>query len=153
MLSGHVSAQPASIAPADVAGKYFVAADGFETRIIHPKWDGDSLVVEDIRLKGNYPLVVGNLPVDAVGVGVDHPATMVGDVLTYAAPGLFERSHPQTVVFKRTDGAATRGVHAVITFEGPPEGSPSTVEALTRSEAEWQAGPHAAKGDPEDFPG
>ena len=140
LLQGLALAQAASVTPADVTGKYFVATNGFETRVIHPMWIGDTLVVEDIRFTGNYPLISANPPVGAAGVGANHPAAMVGGVLTYAAPALFGGRYPQTVVFKRTNGPATGGIHAVITFEGPPEGSPSTVEALTRSTTEWQAG-------------
>ena len=96
-------------------------------------WINDRLMVEDIRFIGNFPLITGNYPTSAVGAGVHRPSTMLGGILTYAAPPLFGRSYPQTVVFKRTDGPATRGIHAVMTFEGPPEGSPATAEALTRS--------------------
>jgi hypothetical protein len=153
LLQGLALAQAASVTPADVAGKYFVATNGFETRVIHPMWIGDTLVVEDIRFTGNYPLISANLPVGAVGVGANHPAAMVSGILTYAAPALFGGRYPQTVVFKRTNGPATGGIHAVITFEGPPEGSPSTVEALTRSTTEWQAGQDSTKGNPGNFPG
>jgi hypothetical protein len=147
------SGQPASVTPADVAGMYFVAANGFETRVIHPMWFGDSLVVEDIRSIGNYPLIAANIPAGAIGFRANHPATMVGGILTYATAGLFGASYPQVVVFKRTNDRATGGIHAVITFEGPPEGSPSTVEALTRSETEWKAGQDPSEGDPDAFPG
>ena len=146
-------AQTTSVSADDVAGKYFVAADGFETRIVHPMWINDRLMVEDIRFIGNFPLITGNYPTSAVGAGVYRPSTMLGGILTYAAPPLFGRSYPQTVVFKRTDGPATRGIHAVITFEGPPEGSPATAEALTRSETEWKSGRDVTKGDPAYFPG
>ena len=79
---------------------------------------------------------------------------MVGGILTYATPPLLGHSdYPQTIVFKRTDGPGTAGIHAVITFEGPPEGSPSTVEALTYSEAEWGTGLDTVKADPGYFPG
>jgi len=145
----------AVVNPADVVGKYFTSANGFETRVVHPKWDGDRLVVEDIRFRGNYPLIAGNLPPDAVGAFVYHPASMVGGILTYEAPALFGKSQPQTVVFRRTEGPATGGVHATITFEGPPESSPSTFEAVTRSEAEWAPGDRqpSIKGDPGRMPG
>jgi len=153
LLQGPALAQVASVTPADVAGKYFVATNGFETRVIHPMWIGDRLVVEDIRFPGDYPLISANLLAGAVGGGANHPATMVGGILTYAAPALFGGSYPQTVAFKRTNGPATGGIHAVITFEGPPEGSPSTVEALTRSRTEWEAGQDSTKGHPGNFPG
>jgi hypothetical protein len=79
---------------------------------------------------------------------------MVGGILTYATPPLLGHSdYPQTIVFKRTDGPGTAGIHAVITFEGPPEGSPSTVEALTHSETEWGTGLDTVKADPGYFPG
>ena len=154
MLHGLACAQTRSVTAADVAGKYFVAANGFETRIIHPMWIGDRLAVEDIRFTGNFPLISKNYPTSAVGVGVRHPATMVGGILTYAASPLFGHSScPQTVVFKATDGPATGGIHAVFTFEGPPEGSPGTVEALTHSEMEWGTGLGTIRGDPDYFPG
>jgi hypothetical protein len=137
-----------------VAGKYFVAANGFETRIVHPMWIRDRLAVEDIRFIGNFPLIREHYPTGAVGVGVRHPATMVGGILTYAAPPLFgHNDYPHAVVFKRTDGPATGGINAVITFEGPPEGGPGTVEALTHSETEWGTRLDTNIGDPSYFPG
>jgi hypothetical protein len=145
---GPASAQTAAVTPADVAGQYFVAANGFETRVIHPVWIGDSLVVEDIRFMGNYPLITADIPPGALGAGLNHPATMVGGILAYAAPALFGGSQPQTVVFKRTSGPATGGVHAMVTFEGPPEASPSLIEALTRSEIEWKTGVKPRKAIP-----
>lgn len=151
LLHGLACAQTRSVTAADVAGKYFVAANGFETRIIHPMWIGDRLTVEDIRVIGNFPLMSKT---SAVGVRVRRPATMVAGILTYAAPPLFGHSdYPHTVVFKRTAGPATGGVHAVITFEGPPDGSPDTVEALTHSETEWGTGLDTVEGDPGYFPG
>ena len=152
-LLQNASAQTVPVTPAEVAGMYFVAANGFETRVIHPMWFDDSLVVEDIRFMGNYPLIAANIPAGTVRLHANHPATMVGGILTYAAPGLFGGSHPQVVVFKRTEGTSTGGIHAVVTFEGPPEGSPSTIEALTRSESEWKAGQDSSKGEPGNFPG
>jgi hypothetical protein len=125
------------VTPAEVAGKYLIAADGFETRVIHPSWQGDRLVVEDIRFTGNLPLVGANLPPRSKGRGVSHPASMVRGVLVYTAPALFGGNQPQTVVFYRTDGPATGGIHALVTFEGPPEGAPSISEALLRTEQQW----------------
>lgn len=154
LLHGIAFAQTGSVIAADVAGKYFVAANGFETRIVHPMWIGDQLAVEDIRFVGNFPLITSNYPANADGVGIKHPATMLGGILTYSAPPLFGHSdYPQTVVFKRTVGPATGGIHGVITFEGPPEGSPGTVEALTHSETEWGTGLDTVRGDPGYFPG
>ena len=146
---------PPGVNPSDVAGMYFVAADGFETRVIHPQWRGDRLVVEDIRFRGNYPLIAAELPADAEGVGSEHPAVMVGGILTYAAPDLFGGNHscPQTVVFRRTEEPATAGIHAVITFDGPPETGPDVVHALTRTEAGWRAGQQPAPGRSGSFPG
>jgi hypothetical protein len=125
------------VTPAEIAGRYFIAADGFETRVIHPSWQGDRLVVEDIRLIGNLPLVGAYLPPGAKGRGASHPASMARGVLAYMAPALFGGTQPQTVIFYRTEGPATGGIHAIVTFEGPPEGAPSTSEALARTEQEW----------------
>jgi hypothetical protein len=125
------------VTPAEIAGKYFVAADAFETRVVHPMWQRDRLVVEDIRLIGNLPLVGAHLPPAAKGRGVSHPASMARGVLVYMAPALFGGTQPQTVIFYRTEGPATGGIHAIVTFEGPPEGAPSTWEALARTEQEW----------------
>ncbi len=130
------------VIPDEVVGSYFVAADGFETRIVHPAWNDDRLVVEDVRVRGSFPLMAGSFPIGVIGLGVRHPASMVGGILTYAAPALFSATYPQTVVFKRTEGPVTGGLHAVMIFEGPPEGSPSAVEALTLTDTEWKNGGH-----------
>ena len=159
LLHGAAHAQPTTVPqvvnPNDVAGMYFVAADGFETRVIHPRWHGDRLVVEDVRFRGNYPLTAAKLPADATGAGSEHPATMIDGLLTYSAPELFGRDHlcPQTVVFRRNVDQATAGIHAFITFDGPPETGPSIVNALTRTEADWRSGQRPASGHPGDFPG
>ena len=159
LLHGGAHAQPSTVppvvGPSDVAGMYFVAADGFETRVIHPQWRGDRLAVEDIRFHGNYPLIATKLPTDAAGIGSEHPATMVDGILTYVASGLFGGGHlcPQTVVFRRTHDPATAGIHAFITFDGPPESGPSMVHALTRTGTEWRSGQRPAAGLSDDFPG
>lgn len=144
LCPGGVFAQQPVI-PADVAGMYFTAADGFETRVVHPKWDGDRLVVEDIRFRGQYPLIAASLPPDAVGAGVNHPAAMMGGILVYEAPALFGGGQPQAVVFNQTKGPATAGIHAIMIFEGP-EGMPSTFQALMHTTAEWTAGQNSTPG-------
>ncbi len=138
---------------ADVAGLDFVAANAFETRVVHPQWKGDRLFVEDIRFLGHYPRIAGTLPDKTLGTGILHPATMVGGILTYYARVLFGESQAQTVVFKRTSDPATRGIHARLTFDGPPEGSPDTVEAATYTEEEWRTGQTSTSGDRGGFPG
>ena len=125
---------------ADIVDKYFIAANGFETRIVHPRWKGDRLFVEDVRFIGHYPDLLGVLPTGTSIVGVDHPADMMNGTLVYRANPLFGGPTPQVVVFYRTDGHATRGIHAIMVFEGPPEGSPSMFKAMTRTVAEWIAG-------------
>ena len=87
-------------------------------------WKGDRLRVEDVRFLGNYPLIAARVPPGAVGVGVMRPAIMLGGILTYYASDVFGRViQPQTVVF-RPVGPDDGTVHAIITFDGPPEGSP-----------------------------
>lgn len=139
LCAGGSFAQPA-VTPADIVGSYFTAADGFETRIVHPKWKDDRLVVEDIRFRGHYPEIVGFPPPDATGAGIDHPANMLNGVLAYVAPTLFGGPQSQVVVFYRTEGPATGGIHATIIFDGPPEGGPGIFGATTRTATEWTTG-------------